>query len=228
MNEREVAEYLLTTPDFFDRHTEVLDAIRLASPHGNRAVSLHERQLAQLREKNRQLERQLAELLRYGHENDGNIGKFNRWVAQLLAQADPQAMPAAIMAGLRSVFDVPQVAIRIWDIAPAYAQGDYARHVADDVRTFAASLTTPFCGANDGVEAARWLGSHDGAGESGHPCKSVALVCLRERHARARPETFGLLVMGSPDEARFHHGMATDLLTQIGTLASAALTRLRP
>jgi len=35
-------------------------------------------------------------------------------------------------------------------------------------------------------------------------------------------------VMGSPDPRRFHDGMATDFLTQIGSLASAALSRLLP
>jgi len=34
--------------------------------------------------------------------------------------------------------------------------------------------------------------------------------------------------MGSPDARRFHDGMATDFLAQIGVLASAALSRLLP
>ena len=34
--------------------------------------------------------------------------------------------------------------------------------------------------------------------------------------------------MGSPDARRFHEGMATDFLTQIAALASAALSRLLP
>jgi uncharacterized protein YigA (DUF484 family) len=38
---------------------------------------------------------------------------------------------------------------------------------------------------------------------------------------------FGLLVMGSEDARRFHEGMATDFLTQIGELAGAALGKLR-
>ena len=37
-----------------------------------------------------------------------------------------------------------------------------------------------------------------------------------------------LAVMGSPDPRRFHEGMATDFLTQIAALASAALSRLLP
>jgi uncharacterized protein YigA (DUF484 family) len=37
----------------------------------------------------------------------------------------------------------------------------------------------------------------------------------------------GLLVLASPDPQRFHPSMGTDLLTRMGELASAALTRLR-
>jgi uncharacterized protein YigA (DUF484 family) len=67
MNEREVADFLLATPAFFDRHAELLAKVQLSNPHGTRAISLHERQMDMLRDKNKQLERRLAELLRYGH-----------------------------------------------------------------------------------------------------------------------------------------------------------------
>ncbi|EKZ98347.1 hypothetical protein D769_15752, partial [Cupriavidus sp. HMR-1] len=38
---------------------------------------------------------------------------------------------------------------------------------------------------------------------------------------------FGLLVLGSPDARRFHEGMGTAYLAQIGEVAGAALNRLR-
>jgi uncharacterized protein YigA (DUF484 family) len=223
MNEAEVAQYLLDNPGFFDRHAELLDAVRLGHAHGTRAVSLHERQLQILRDKNRQLERRLAELLRYGHENDSIAGKFGRWVARVLAERDTHALPQAIADGLREIFDVPLVALRLWNIAEAYSQDDYARCPGEEVRIFANSLSTPYCGANTGFEAANWLGRDVRA--DGSPPASVALIALRDPASPALV-TFGLLVMGSPDPARFNDGMGTDFLVQIGTLASAALSRL--
>jgi uncharacterized protein len=247
MNDREVADYLIANPEFFSEHAEMLATIRLANPHGKAAVSLQERQMDMLREKNKHLERRLAELVRYGHENDSIAQKFNRWTARVMAERDPYALPRSIAHGLREVFDVPQAALRVWDVAEAYAQADFARHVGEEVRIFANSLVAPYCGANTGFEAAQWLaaasagtssasaagvssGQADGEALSAEDAKteSIALLALRDPLAAADAPAFGLLVMGSNDPRRFHEGMATDFLVQIGTLAAAALSRLLP
>jgi len=52
ITEDDIANFLVNTPDFFARHAELLSAVRLTSPHGQRAVSLQERQAEMLREKN--------------------------------------------------------------------------------------------------------------------------------------------------------------------------------
>jgi uncharacterized protein YigA (DUF484 family) len=239
MNDREVAEYLLANPEFFAEHAEMLATIRLANPHGKAAVSLQERQMEMLRDKNKHLERRLAELLRYGHENDSIASKFNRWTIRVMAERDPYALPRTIANGLRDIFDVPQAALRVWDVAEPYAQADFARHVGEEVRIFAGSLTTPYCGANTGFEAAQWLvpalsavtdesASGSATSEPAHVTESIALLALRDPEGDEEAPTFGLLVMGSADARRFHDGMATDFLTQIGALASAALSRLLP
>jgi uncharacterized protein YigA (DUF484 family) len=227
MNDREVAEYLLANPDFFAEHAEMLATIRLANPHGKAAVSLQERQMEMLRDKNKHLERRLAELLRYGHENDSIAAKFSRWTTRVMSERDPHALPRTI----------PQAALRVWDVAEPYAHAEFARHVGEEVRIFANSLATPYCGANTGFEAAQWLAPAVAAvpdeGVSGEEpaaatTGSIALLALRDPEAAVDASAFGLLVMGSPDARRFHDGMATDFLTQIGALASAALSRLLP
>ena len=59
--ERQVADYLRAHPDFFDRHAELLAALRI--PHGaGKAVSLVERQLGLLRGQSDQLRARLPEL----------------------------------------------------------------------------------------------------------------------------------------------------------------------
>lgn len=255
MNDREVAEYLLANPEFFSHHAELLAAIRLANPHGKAAVSLQERQMDMLREKNKLLERRLAELLRYGHENDSIAAKFNRWTARVIAERDAHALPRTVAQGLMEVFDVPQAALRVWDVADTYRDAHFARQVGEEVRLFANGLDAPYCGTNTGFEAAQWLigneyasaaAAGDGGGEAAASdagrIESVVLLALREpsmseavshqgseeseASTQAAAPAFGLLVMGSPDPRRFHEGMATDFLMQIGTLASAALSRL--
>ena len=42
ITEDDIANFLANTPDFFERHAEVLAAVQLSSGHGTRAVSLQE------------------------------------------------------------------------------------------------------------------------------------------------------------------------------------------
>jgi uncharacterized protein YigA (DUF484 family) len=238
MNEREIADFLLATPAFFDRHAELLAKVQLSNPHGTRAISLQERQMEMLREKNKQLERRLAELLRYGHENDNIVNKLNRWTIRVLAERDAHALARAVSDGLREIFDVPYAALRVWDVADSYAVADFARSVSEEVRIYTNSLVTPYCGGNTGFEAAQWLraGDDTAAGEtaasgaaaaaSTGPVASIALLALRDPNAGESASAFGLLVMGSPDPRRFHEGMGTDFLSRIGALSSAALSRV--
>jgi uncharacterized protein YigA (DUF484 family) len=159
LNEREIVDYLLANPQFFEQHAEVLASVKLMSPHGNRAVSLQERQMDMLRDKNKQIERRLAELLRYGHENDGIAARFTRWTARVLAERDAHALPATVTRGLLEIFELPQATLRLWDVAEAYSMAEFSRYVGEEVRIFANSLAAPYCGANTGFEAAQWLGT---------------------------------------------------------------------
>ena len=72
-------------------------------------------------------------LLRYGHENDSIASKFSRWTIRVMAERDPYALPRTIANGLREIFDVPQAALRVWDVAEQYAQADFARHVGEEL-----------------------------------------------------------------------------------------------
>ena len=122
--------------------------------------------------------------------------------------------------GIARLFDVPQVALRLWGTASAHADAPFAQGASEDVRSFASSLTMPFCGPNLGFEATAWLPQ---AGE----VQSLGLLPLRRGAIDSADEpAFGLLVLGSPDPHRFEATMGTDFLARIGELASAALARL--
>jgi uncharacterized protein YigA (DUF484 family) len=82
------------------------------------------------------------------------------------------------------------------------------------VKSFAGSLTLPYCGVNAGFEAVQWL-------DDAPTVKSVALVPLRHGD-----EAFGLLVLGSPDPTRYAAEMGTEFLMRMGETASAALSRM--
>ena len=44
ITEDDIANFLVNTPDFFERHAELLSTVKLTSPHSHRAISLQERQ----------------------------------------------------------------------------------------------------------------------------------------------------------------------------------------
>ena len=54
MRAEDVAQYLQDHPQFFEEHLDLLAQISLPHPHGGRTISLSERQLVALREKNKQ------------------------------------------------------------------------------------------------------------------------------------------------------------------------------
>ena len=61
-----VVSYLKQHPEFFEEHADFLATIFTPHPHGGRAISISERQILTLRDKNRQLEDKLRELLEFG------------------------------------------------------------------------------------------------------------------------------------------------------------------
>jgi uncharacterized protein YigA (DUF484 family) len=218
ITEDDIADYLANTPDFFERHAGVLATVQLTSPHGNRAVSLQERQAEMLREKIKGLELRVMDMMRFGQENTGIADKLHDWTRSLLLARDPGALPALVTREITERFQVPQVAVRLWDVADVHAEAPFTLGVSDDVKAFSSSLTLPYCGANPGLEAAQWLDDTPSAA-------SLALIPLRSAGDTA---AFGLLVLASDDAARFAADMGTSFLERIGELASAALSRLRP
>jgi len=220
ITEDDIANYLANTPDFFLRHAELLGAVQLTSPHGSRAVSLQERQAEMLREKIKLLEQRIMEMLRNGNENVILSNKIIRWAANLLQGSDVRNLPQQLVIDIEQQFAVPQVGLRLWDVAADFADQPYALGVSEDLKLFASSLTEPFCGLNTGFESVGWL-------QNPAAITSLALIPLRTDPSGASTPAFGLLVLASGDAQRFTSGMGTDFLARIGELASAALSRLR-
>lgn len=220
ITEDDIANYLANTPDFFERHAQLLAAVQMTSPHGNRAVSLQERQAEMLREKIKVLEHRIMDMIRNGSENMVIADRLQRWTRNLFLTPAPRELPARIVSEIIDQFMVPQAAIKVWDVAPRHAAEDFAQGVSDDARAFASSLTAPYCGVNSGFEAVQWLGDPATA-------LSVALIPLRAGAIAQAAPAFGMLVLASPDPQRFDAGMGTDFLERIAELASAALSPLR-
>jgi uncharacterized protein len=216
ITEGDIANYLANTPGFFERHAELLSTVQLTSPHGQRAVSLQERQMEMLRDRIKGLEMKIVEMIRNGQENVAIADRLHRFTRTILLTADPGELPQAMLEQLKHQFMIPQAALRLWGADEAHAARPFAAAVSDDVKSFTASLSLPYCGLNAGFEAAGWL--DDAATDI-----TVALIPLRQGDGAV-----GLLVLGSPDPTRYGAEMGTEFLMRIGEVASAALSRLLP
>ena len=159
----------------------------------------------------------MVDMIRHGQDNVAIADKMRRWTRGLLQTVQARDLPGAIIEGITSEFQIPQAAIKVWRVNGIFSDERFASGVSGDVQTFAASLTTPYCGVNSGFEAVAWLTEPALA-------LSVALIPMR---ADAHAQVSGLLVLASPDPERFHAGMGTDFLESLGELAGAALSRLR-
>lgn len=219
ITEDEIANYLVHTPAFFERNAGLLSSIQLTSPHGQRAVSLQERQMEMLRDKIRGLEKRIMEMIRHSQDNEAIAERLHRWVRAVLLAHDPATLADVMLDHLRELFLIPQAGVRIWGTETHPLRSELstlacAQAVSDDARSFAASLNQPYCGLNAGFEASKWLA--DSASIT-----SLALIPLHHEGA-----CFGLLVLGSPDATRYSAEMGVDFLVQVGDVASAALARL--
>lgn len=218
ITEADIANYLANTPGFFERHAELLASIQLTSPHGQRAVSLQERQLEMLRDKVRGLEARLMEMIRHGQDNVAIADRLHRFTKAILLTSTVSTLPDVILATLKREFMIPQAALRLWGADEAFASLPFAQGASSDTRALAESLVHPYCGLNTGFEAAAWLDEADSVA-------SLALIPLRAGHGGA---TVGMLVLGSPDPTRYSADHGTDFLERIGDIAGAGLARLLP
>ena len=160
------------------------------------------------------------EMVRNGNENMVIADRLHRWTRNIMLVRSQHALPATIASEIQAQFLVPQVGIKVWDVAPHFTGEEFATGVSEDAKSFASSLTQPYCGVNSGFEAVNWL-------DDTAMAMSVALLPLREGVLQNASKAFGMLVLASPDPQRFAAGMGTDFLERIAELASAALSRLR-
>ena len=210
MNADDIAQYLRTHPEFFDRHPELLETICVPHPHGGRAIPLAERQVLSLREKTKLLETKLGELIRFGEDNDAIGEKVHRLSLALLAVRDFRSAANALYFHLREDFAVPYVALRVWEREGLESEAE-AEPLAEALRDLVAAMGAPQCGA---AAASPFLALFQQAQEH---IRSLALVPL------GQTRTVGLLALASEDPQRFYAEMGTLYLRRIGELSAGAL-----
>jgi hypothetical protein len=220
LSEQSIHDYLAAHPDFFERHSTLLSSLNLPHASGG-AVSLVERQVTVLRQKDLKLERQLKELIEVARANDLLSAKIHELTMQLLIANDLHKTIAVIEEAMRSGFDADHAVLVLFGDPEAFEDinaGRFFRAVKKDdpmLKPFGTFLggTSPRCGKIR--DSQREFLFHGDADEIG----SAALVPLGDG------AEIGFLAVGSVDGDRFHPGMSIDFLTRLGDLVAGSLKR---
>ncbi|MDX1509400.1 MAG: DUF484 family protein, partial [Woeseiaceae bacterium] len=125
-SEQAVHDYLESHPDFFERHPTLLSALQLPHASGD-AVSLVERQVSVLRQKDLKLERKLKELIQVARDNDLLAAKIHQLSLQLLSASGLPGTVAAIEEAVRSGFGADQSVLVLFGDPDAFDDVDSGR-----------------------------------------------------------------------------------------------------
>jgi len=222
LNDASVADYLQTYPDFFERNSALLAKLRL--PHvreGGSTISLVERQVEVLRERNQSLDRKLKELVDVARSNDALADRIHRLSQRLIRAKTLQETIHAAETSLREDFGAMHSVLVLFidEAKPLLGEGGRflrTANLADEqIKMFESLMTSgkPRCGQVRDAQRDYLFGKD--SVEIG----SVALTPLGTKGA------LGLLAIGASDADRFHPAMSTEFLSRIGELVTYALTR---
>jgi uncharacterized protein YigA (DUF484 family) len=158
--------------------------------------------LLALREKNKELEKKLREMIAFAQDNEALQHKVHEFVVALFAARDLATLLEMIPHLLRDIFAIPHAALHLWQTNPPSAE----------VLAFADAQAQPVCLHHAAHDTAAWFG------EQAAQLHSYAYLPLH-----AGSETIGLLVLASEDKQRFYPEMGTVFLQRIAEAVSSAL-----
>ena len=200
-NEQEelVAHWLLSTPGFFERHPQLLMSIDLGSSLDGRVLSLQEKQMNVLRNKNRDLNQRTTEMLRFGMENDLTQNLMVQWLEDLCSKKTKEDVIENITGGLNSMFKVGRVVY----IQPSEIDEIILENLNKEiiVGTLPAEINFPSLDIEEEVG-------------------SFALVPLHIHEKK-----LGAVLFVSKDISKYTLDTGLVYLEQLGRLAAAALSR---
>jgi uncharacterized protein len=210
----EVASYLRAHPEFLAEFPDIAQLLVLPREQGQ-AASLASYQLEVLRDKNRDLNRRLHELIEIAHENQLLMVRVHTLTLALMrAKSLPDTLNA-LVAALTEDFNTDLVRVVLFradDELPVAEWLIVERDGARALPAFAEFLkrAEPLCGRLQQDKLDALFGARVGE------VASAVLLPI---------DGVGMLAVGSTDANRFHPGMGTVFLKLIAEAVSAAVSR---
>ncbi len=249
--ELQMVEYLRAHPDFFIQHPALLAELHVPHDSGG-AVSLVERQVSVLRDQNRQLRRELMDLVQVARGNDRLNERIQRLTLALMRCTGLAEIVRTLHDAMMNEFDADAVALRLFRPAKRAAikagvelpDTVFAAMDSEDLTSFQNIIDQrkPVCGKLRPAQL-QYLFI-----ERASEISSLALIPLtlqREAGAEvapgilppatlaepfasalpgASPVCIGLFAVGSFESGRFNPEMGTLFLAHLGALAGQAIS----
>ena len=214
----QIEAYLREHPDFFEQHHELLAEISLPHESGS-AVSLVERQVAILRERNIDMRHRLSKLLDNARDNDKLFDKTKRLVLTLLEGQDLGDIVDALYYCFDKDFGIQYTSLfffgNIDKVPSSQAHVVSLAQARDNIGNILKS-NRAMCGTLGAKEMQFIFGKY--ADEIG----SVATVPLVHGNA------FGLLAVGNRDPHYYRSSMGTLFLGYIAEVLNRILPKHLP
>ncbi len=211
----EVASYLRRHPEFLAEFPDIALSLSVPREQGS-TTSLASYQLDVLRDKNRELNRRLHELVEIASENEQLMVRVHSLTVALMREHTLGGSVRRVVAGLTEDFHTDLVRLVLFRAPSAdLPAADWlilAAADAGDMPAFAEFIkrNEPLCGRlqQDKLDAL--------FGAQAAEVRSTVLMPI---------DGVGMLAVGSHDANRFHPGMGTVFLKLIGEAIAAAVAR---
>ncbi|MDF3931289.1 DUF484 family protein [Pseudomonas citronellolis] len=213
LDAEQVAEYLRQHPEFFVEHDELIPEMRIPHESGS-AVSLVERQVRLLRERNIEMRHRLAQLMDVARDNDRLFDKTRRLVLDLLDATSLEDVVSTVEDSLRHEFQVPFVSLILFSDNNLPVGRSVSSAEAHQAIGGLLSGGKTVCGVLRPHELTFLFGEaeRDGVG-------SAAVVSLTYQGLH------GVLAIGSPDPQHYKSTLGTLFLGYVAEVLARVLPR---
>jgi len=216
LTSNQVADYLRAHPAFFNDHLDLLEELSIPHPSGV-AVSLISKQLEMLRNRNQEIEAQLASLIEIAKSNDTSFDRMHKLTLALLETSTLEEAVASLEVVLSDYFMTDFIAVRIITSKPDAALPHlFLAPDSAELEQFLAILAAdqPKCGRPTLAQAKVLFGA------AALDVQSAAIIPMKFA------DMSGILAIGSRSTDRFHYSMGSFFLTHMSEIISARFLSL--